>query len=715
MGLVESAEATSASLKQYAPVFVELCNRGKTPVAEALAWTAVEAVAERGSHADALDLASSYLLAIGDSEELRKQVAEEFRKAHSDVEGVDELLREAGLAGGRPVRRALRTLEVCLAVKEGDYLAAREEDGAAQITSIDRTNWSFKIENQAGAETLGAVHLADRFRAASATDFHVLKHLDVAAFRRRMEDEPVELVADLCRRRGGRLDSDELEAFCVPSVFDDQEWKKWWSKARSNLKKCSNLRVEGRTPVTLTYVDAPVSYGEEMLADLLRHRDPAARYDIVQRHLRECAVRGQEADKAVLVRCSEELGKQAAELRRRNEPTAGLVAVMSWRVGQRSDAVDGRAEAVRILAMAKDVAAVFARIGDGDLVDLACEALAEARPGEWRSLLVGLLPTLPQGACDRAVKRLLAADCAIAELEAVVPRILGSPLTCFEALLWLWDGPADAVLARAASPLTVLNRVLRALQDVARGEVASKEQAKTICQRARSVLSARNYERFQKCLEGIDPGVALSLRTQVNLLDNLGPAVRSDLLNRLSPFLPKRDTAPAIKSWDRDDVLYTTEAGLARKQNEVEFHVNVKMRENAKAIGAAAEKGDLSENSEYKFALEERDLLRARLAQMNAEVQEARVMTRSDVTTDEIGIGTRAVFRRVTDGERYEICFVGPWDADHSKGWFNYKAPLAKSVMGKRIGDVIEFEHSGASGRYEVVELHNGLADDTAA
>ena len=70
-----------------------------------------------------------------------------------------------------------------------------------QITSIDRTNWSFKIENQAGAETLGAVHLADRFRAASATDFHVLKHLDVAAFRRRMEDEPVELVADLCRRR----------------------------------------------------------------------------------------------------------------------------------------------------------------------------------------------------------------------------------------------------------------------------------------------------------------------------------------------------------------------------------------------------------------------------------------------------------------------------------------------------------------------------------
>ncbi|MCB9867224.1 MAG: hypothetical protein H6816_11410 [Phycisphaerales bacterium] len=56
------------------------------------------------------------------------------------------------------------------------------------------------------------------------------------------------------------------------------------------------------------------------------------------------------------------------------------------------------------------------------------------------------------------------------------------------------------------------------------------------------------------------------------------------------------------------------------KRAELEELVNVKIRENAIAIGRAAELGDLSENSEYKFALEERDLLQARLAQMQKEM-----------------------------------------------------------------------------------------------
>jgi transcription elongation factor GreA len=136
------------------------------------------------------------------------------------------------------------------------------------------------------------------------------------------------------------------------------------------------------------------------------------------------------------------------------------------------------------------------------------------------------------------------------------------------------------------------------------------------------------------------------------------------------------------------------------------------MRDTARAIGAAAEKGDLSENSEYKFALEERDLLRARLAGMNAEMAIAKVIAPDDVPTDRIGVGTRAVFRRVEDGERYEMTFVGPWDTG-AAGTLNYKAPLAQTLMGKRIGEQFDFEHGDASGRYELVELHNALREET--
>jgi transcription elongation factor GreA len=162
----------------------------------------------------------------------------------------------------------------------------------------------------------------------------------------------------------------------------------------------------------------------------------------------------------------------------------------------------------------------------------------------------------------------------------------------------------------------------------------------------------------------------------------------------------------------RDDVLFVTREGLSRKQQEIDHHVNVKMRENAKAIGRAAEHGDLSENAEYKFALEERDLLRARLAQMNAEVEAAELITPEEVPVEHVGIGTKAIFKRVRDGEPYELSFLGPWEADAEKGRLNYRAPLAQAVLGKRIGDTIEFDHTGAAGTYEIVALENALATE---
>ena len=135
-----------------------------------------------------------------------------------------------------------------------------------------------------------------------------------------------------------------------------------------------------------------------------------------------------------------------------------------------------------------------------------------------------------------------------------------------------------------------------------------------------------------------------------------------------------------------------------------------KMKQNAIAIGKAAAHGDLSENSEYKFALEERDLLQARLAQMNAEMAIVRVISENDVPTDHVGIGTHVVMKHLDDDSRYEVTIVGPWEADVEEGLINYQTPLARSMLGKRIGDIVEFDYRAAKGRYEVVELSAHLA-----
>ena len=709
MRLLDSPELSPTALGRYQPVLAELCRVGKASEAEALAWAAIEALSARLPVMEIVGVAGTLLLGVPDSQELRNQVAGLYRSAYAQREGLDALLAESGLAGGRPVRRALRTLEVCLAVQEGDYLASRDDDGAARIEKIDRPAWRFLIQGREAFDTLGAVQLADRYRPAAFTEFRVLRQFARDQLIERLNADPAEIVIELCQQKNSSTTSEAIEDLLVPDLLSETEWKNWWTRARTALKKCSNVRIDGRSPYTITYDDVPIAHHDNLLAEFDAQRDPREQWEVVAKYLRECKAQGRSPSQPALVQCHETVSARARQAAQQGASSAGLFWMIAWRIGDLAGVVNASQGAVTFLTQADKLPAVFHAITDEALLDLACAALTQARPDDSRKELLGLLPTFPLGMCDPTVARLLEGGCPTADLAPVVQQILASPATYFDALLWLWDGPTLAELASQTASLTVLTRILGTLDECRRGDTIPKEQAKQIASRARTVLSARRYERFRECLQGIDREMAFALRTRINQLDNLGRAVREDILKLIAGAFPLREVEAVVPPWSREDVLYATQAGLTRKRQEVEQHVNVKMKENARAIGAAAERGDLSENSEYKFALEERDLLRARLAQMNSEIASARVMTPGDVPTDHVGIGSRVIFRRVEDGAPYEITFVGPWEADQAKGWVNYKAPLAQGVMGKRIGDRVTFDHSAASGTYEIVELHNAL------
>jgi transcription elongation GreA/GreB family factor len=133
------------------------------------------------------------------------------------------------------------------------------------------------------------------------------------------------------------------------------------------------------------------------------------------------------------------------------------------------------------------------------------------------------------------------------------------------------------------------------------------------------------------------------------------------------------------------------------------------MPENAKRIGEAASHGDLSENSEYKFALEERDFLRARLAQINQDLSLTRQIEPEEVPTDHVGIGSRVRLRKMADGEERVMVLLGPFEADVEQGIFNYRAPACQRVLGSRVGEHVTLTLEGDDHEFEVVAIENAL------
>ncbi len=709
--LLEASELTVAQLCRYDEVLAELVRVENTQLAEELAWATLESLGSRFAPQEMLELAGRFLLAVGDSPELRAETGALYRKTHGEVEGFDALLAEAGLEEGRPVRRALRTLEVCLEVQEGAYLAARDDGGAARVERIERSKWEYTLDTGARSLKLGAVHLADRYTLAERADFKVLRCFFPEELAEQLKNNPVDTLIEICRRHGNEIDSDRLELMLVPALVPAEDWKKWFTAARGALRRTAHVAIEGRGPWIIRYHEDAVSPEDDFHAAFKTKRTPAARFAALETYARESKQRKLEVSAEVLSQVSTWFVEHARQRTQKQRADAGEYWMYARRAGELAGLDEPIEQARAWVRQLPDLRPELTRLDDDALILAFCNTVVEARPETWQTELAALFPLLPGSACEATAQRLTEAGYGPADWVLVVNQILADPVANFDALLWLWDRPSNLVVTEELAPTTILARILAVLEQAQRLEGVTKERAKKIGARARAVLGARKRVRFGECLVTLEAGLARAWRTQLNRLDNLGRAVREDLVRDINDKFPVLYRKPSRELWEQDDVLYVTMAGMTRQQAQIDDLVNVKMRENAKAIGLAAEKGDLSENSEYKFALEERDLLRARLAQMNIEVGIAQILSEDSIPTNRVGIGTRVVLERITDQERHDFCFLGPWDTNQERRIFNYKTPLAQRFLGRKVGDEVELDLAEVAGTYRIVELRNEMLE----
>src|SRR6056300_243926 len=109
-----------------------------------------------------------------------------------------------------------------------------------------------------------------------------------------------------------------------------------------------------------------------------------------------------------------------------------------------------------------------------------------------------------------------------------------------------------------------------------------------------------------------------------------------------------------------------------------------------KAIADAREHGDLSENAEYHAARERQSFIEGRVAELEDVVSRAEVINPAQITGETITFGTSVMVADEDTDEESEYAIVGPYEADLSKGLISTSSPIAKALIGKRVGDSVE-------------------------
>ncbi len=153
------------------------------------------------------------------------------------------------------------------------------------------------------------------------------------------------------------------------------------------------------------------------------------------------------------------------------------------------------------------------------------------------------------------------------------------------------------------------------------------------------------------------------------------------------------------------EVAYYTRDGLDRLKEELQ-QLKTSGRANiAKAIAEARDKGDLSENAEYDAAKEAQGHHEAKIARMEELLATARLLDESKLDSSKVLALSKVKIKNTKNGTTMTYQLVSESEADLKSGKISVSSPIAKGLLGKKVGDTIEITVPAGKIEFEVLEI----------
>jgi transcription elongation factor GreA len=151
-----------------------------------------------------------------------------------------------------------------------------------------------------------------------------------------------------------------------------------------------------------------------------------------------------------------------------------------------------------------------------------------------------------------------------------------------------------------------------------------------------------------------------------------------------------------------------TSEGYIRLQEELKRLKSIDRPAIIRAIAEARDHGDLSENAEYHAARERQSFIEGRVMELEDKIARAEVIDVSKLSGDVIKFGAKVRLTDEDSGEEQTYQIVGAVESDINHGLLSITAPLARALIGKKVGDSVEVTTPRGSKAYEIIDVAFG-------
>jgi len=150
---------------------------------------------------------------------------------------------------------------------------------------------------------------------------------------------------------------------------------------------------------------------------------------------------------------------------------------------------------------------------------------------------------------------------------------------------------------------------------------------------------------------------------------------------------------------------YITQEGLNKLKKELEKLTSVERPALSQQIAEAREKGDITDNAEYDAAKETQGLLEMKIKKIEDQIANARIIDETKIDTECVQLMNRIKIRNKANNTIMQYMIVPESEADFRAGKISVSTPIARGLIGKKVGDIVKVKIPSGVVEYEVIEI----------
>ena len=544
------------------------------------------------------------------------------------------------------------------------------------------------------AENL-AVIPTDHFLARKATNPSAIKDL--------LKKDPIAVVRNILESLGGAATPAQISQWLVGDLFNEAEWKRWWSSTTKALKKEGYFHIPTKKTEPIQLRAEKVSRADELVTVFDQARQPkeqaAALDQIVKFH-------SEFNDPATQLQPLIDTIEEAAERNQRFNPAFSIELVIA-----RDDLLEcspalksGNPSLTlsRLLADEEQRLAVILPKLPSAKERRILQAMPAALGPQWTVRAFQLMQSNHARAVSQ-IPRVFAEAGQQAELRAYLQRGIREHSITSEALTWLCKERAGEW--RDLITPDLLGAILSALERDQHNENSRGSKLRDL------LLDDR--ELIPDMFAGTESSVARDAMRRLMLTPVFDELTKRSLLARIIKLFPQLESViTGEQKEQKTESLIVSWSSLEKRKAEFEELINKKIPENSKEIGVARSYGDLRENFEFKAAKEMQAVLMRRKAELEVALVSARGTNFENPDLSQVSIGTVVVLRDRGNGQSETYTILGAWDGDPTAGIISYQTAIGQALLGRKVGEVVTLNTDEGAGNFEIASISPAPIDE---